>query len=50
MTTSPATATHSFMYLETTIPAGCTIADYRRSRPRRPGLWKRVYGALTIAP
>ena len=49
MTTSHATVSQSFMYLETTIPAGCTIDDYRRSRPRKPRLWKRVYGALTIS-
>ena len=49
MTTGPVNSSQSFMYLETTIPPGCTITEYRRSRPRRPRLWKRVYGALAIA-
>jgi hypothetical protein len=29
-------------YIETTIPAGMTIADYRRSRPPRSRLWHRL--------
>jgi hypothetical protein len=29
-------------YIETSIPAGVTIADYRRSRPRRPSRWERL--------
>ncbi len=28
-------------YIETTIPAGMTIAEYTRLRPR-PGRWERV--------
>jgi hypothetical protein len=42
MTSQPAVASQSFMYLETTIPAGCTINEYRRSRPRRPRRWSRL--------
>jgi hypothetical protein len=39
MTTCPVHESQSFMYLETTIPAGLTISEYRRSRPpRRRGL------------
>jgi hypothetical protein len=30
------------VYIESTIPAGMTIADYRRSRPQRPRLVRRV--------
>jgi hypothetical protein len=29
-------------YIETTIPAGMTIADYRRSRPPRGPWWRRL--------
>jgi hypothetical protein len=29
------------VYMETTIPAGMTIGDYRRSRPR-PTRWQRL--------
>jgi hypothetical protein len=32
----------SMNYVETTIPAGMTISEYRRSRPRRPKLRTRV--------
>ena len=28
-------------YLETSIRPGLTIAEYRRSRPRRPSRWER---------
>jgi hypothetical protein len=39
MTTCPVHESQSFMYLETTIPAGVTISEYRRARPpRRRGL------------
>jgi hypothetical protein len=24
------------------IPAGMTVSDYRRSRPRRPSAWRRI--------
>jgi hypothetical protein len=30
------------VYMETTIPAGQTIGDYRRSRPQRPSRWERL--------
>jgi hypothetical protein len=29
-------------YIETSIPAGVTIAEYRRSRPRRASRWERL--------
>jgi len=29
-------------YIETSLPTGVTIASYRRTRPRRPTLWKRL--------
>jgi hypothetical protein len=29
------------MYIDTTIPPGMTIDQYRRSRPRRPSFWQR---------
>ena len=35
------------VYMETTIPAGMTIAAYRRSRPPRPRLVTRLRCALT---
>jgi hypothetical protein len=31
-------------YIETTIPAGMTITDYRRSRPQRSSWWRRLRG------
>ena len=31
-----------FAYIETTIPPGMTIAEYRRSRPRRDSRWDRL--------
>ena len=40
------------MYIETTIPPGMTIAEYRRSRPRRPSRWqwlKRLAGGSQAA-
>jgi hypothetical protein len=42
MTTGPVHESQSFMYLETTIPAGVTISEYRRSRPRNPRGWSRL--------
>jgi hypothetical protein len=30
------------LYIETSIRAGLTIAEYRRSRPRRPSRWERL--------
>jgi hypothetical protein len=32
------------IYIESSIPAGLTIAEYRRQRPQRPSLWKRFLG------
>jgi len=29
-------------YMETSIRPGVTIAEYRRSRPRRPNRWERL--------
>jgi hypothetical protein len=29
-------------YLESSLPAGMTIGEYRRSRPRRPTRWERL--------
>jgi hypothetical protein len=29
-------------YIESTIPAGQTISDYRRRRPQRPSRWERL--------
>ena len=29
-------------YIESTIPAGQTISDYRRRRPDRPTRWERL--------
>jgi hypothetical protein len=34
------------VYIETTIPAGLTIANYRRSRPARPSLPRRLMSRL----
>jgi hypothetical protein len=35
----------SKIYVETPdIPAGMTIAEYRRSRPCRPSWWRRLRG------
>jgi hypothetical protein len=33
-------------YVETTIPAGMTIGAYRRSRPARPSLRRRLMSRL----
>jgi hypothetical protein len=30
------------LYIECSLPTGVTIAEYRRLRPRRPSLWKRL--------
>jgi hypothetical protein len=42
VTSFPVHENQSFMYLETTIPAGLTISDYRRSRPRGARGWSRL--------
>jgi hypothetical protein len=34
------------VYIETTISAGITIADYRHSRPGRPSLRRRLMSRL----
>lgn len=34
------------VYMETTIPAGTTIDAYRRSRPARPSLRRRLLSRL----
>jgi hypothetical protein len=34
-------------YVETTIPAGMTIADYRRARPQRASWWRRLRGGTS---
>jgi hypothetical protein len=34
------------VYIETTIPAGMTMTEYRSSRPRRPSLRTRVMAQL----
>ena len=40
-------------YIETSVPAGWTIADYRRSRPPRPTTWRRLKelaGGAAVSP
>jgi hypothetical protein len=34
------------VYLETTIPPGMTMSEYRSSRPRRPSLRQRLTSRL----
>jgi hypothetical protein len=36
------TPVHDAFYIECSLPGSVTIREYRRSRPRRPSLWKRV--------
>ena len=36
-----------FAYLETSVPVGMTLADYRRELPRRPSRAARVRAALS---
>jgi hypothetical protein len=38
-TTSPFELSVPLTYLETTIPSGMTIDEYRRSRPQRGSRW-----------
>ena len=38
-----------FGYIETSIPAGVTISEYRRARSRRPTRWQRLK-RLAAAP
>lgn len=37
-------------YIECSLPAGLTIAEYRRLRPRRPSLWQRFKGLAGRSP
>ena len=30
------------LYIESSLPIGMTLAEYRRSRPPRPTLWERL--------
>jgi hypothetical protein len=39
---SPAGAGVPLVYVETTIPCGMTIDEYRRLRPHRSGRWQRL--------
>jgi hypothetical protein len=41
-TDSPLEPGSRLVYVETTIPCGMTIDEYRRSRPQRLGLWRRL--------
>ena len=41
--------TTPFMYIETSIPAGVTIDEFRRSRPPRPTRWQRLVRSLRSA-
>jgi len=41
-TTSQTELSVPLAYVETTIPAGMTIADYRRARPQRSSWWRRI--------
>jgi hypothetical protein len=34
--------TTEILYIESSIPAGLTIADYRLARPKRRTLWERL--------
>jgi hypothetical protein len=46
MTTASAS---SFAYIETSIPSGVTIHDYRVSRPPRAPFWRRALVSVGIA-
>ena len=35
-------ATTQILYIESTLPLGVTIPDYRRLRPRRLSFWQRL--------
>jgi hypothetical protein len=30
------------LYIESSLPTGVTISEYRRLRPQRPTLWQRI--------
>ena len=32
----------NILYIESSLPTGLTIPEYRRLRPQRPSLWKRL--------
>ena len=36
------------VYVETSIPAGMTMSEYRTSRPRRPSLRSRLIAHLRV--
>lgn len=38
-----------FMYIETSIPAGVTIDEFRRSRPKPLTRWQRLVRGLRFA-
>jgi hypothetical protein len=38
---TPTDRPRDVFYIESTLPAGVTIAEYQRCRPRPPTLWKR---------
>ena len=38
------------VYLETSIPPGMTMTEYRSSRPRRPSLRTRLIAHMALRP
>ena len=43
---APSAHVPSFAYIETTIPAGMTIADYRHALPAKPSRMQRLVGSI----
>jgi hypothetical protein len=43
-------ASVSLAYIETTIPPGTTLGEYRRSRPQRRSRWHRLRHVPALAP
>jgi hypothetical protein len=43
---APSAHVPSFAYLETTIPAGMTIADYRHTLPTKPSRMQRLASGI----
>ena len=41
--------TTPLIYIESTIPAGVTIDQFRRARPRPVSRWRRLASALRLA-
>jgi hypothetical protein len=41
-TQQPLLLSDDVFYLESSLPAGMTISEYKRSRPRRPSGWERL--------